>query len=209
MSEHREPETPEETGVQQQPLWEFIRNQIKAEGRETGPKAFVEWAAILEKAEATGNPCDFVMEYRRLLHALKAGPGAEGFSGRWAGFWEILLLAADIAAGRQRPPDGNPWRLRHQSAAAPKNGELENRISLLAEKALQAVQAAAPFPFASMKCFPTHTPPTPESRTAALAHGFCTNFKKDPRLLLRADRMEIEALRLAAREFSPARDKSP
>jgi len=169
------------------------------------PRVFLEWAGILEKAKSMGNPCDFVMEYRQLLHECKKTSGPDEILGRWENFWGLILLASEIATCRQ-PAVGNPWRLRFQSAAMPKTADIEHRIAMVAGKALIAIKTAASFPYAEGP--PIHTPPTPESRMVVLAHWFCVNFQKDPRLILRADRMELETLRAAAREFSPTRTKS-
>ncbi len=159
----------------------------------------MEWGPIMEKSACVGNPCDFVAEYRLLLREAEKGGAPEGLAGRWESFWHLMLLAAEIATGR-RPPAGNQWRLRF--GAAPEGDEAGSRISLIGEKGIAAARAAASFSYPDMEKFPADTRPTPQARMVVLAHWFCCNFRKDPRLILRADRLELDVLRAAALEFT-------
>lgn len=207
----KESEKPENWG-EEESIWECLKthDQINPETLEEEKppaKVFIEWVIILDKAKSMGNPCDFVMEYRQLLHECKKTADPEEFVARWENFWGLMLLASEIATGRQSTV-GNPWRLRFQSTVAPKKEDIEHRISLIAEMALTAIKTAATFTYADMEKLPVNTRPTPESRMVVLAHWFCANFQKDPQLILRAERMELETLRAAAREFSPTRAKS-
>lgn len=212
MNKKHESEAPEIIADPGESIWECVNNpdQYKIDalvkGRAKEP-AFLEWAAIFEKAKSLGNPCDFVMEYRQLLHECKNETGGKEFLGRWENFWAVMLLAVEVATGRPSVA-GSQWRLRFQHAVPPKNEEVEQRLSLLAEKALLAIKTAGGLKYGERKGFLFHTPPTPQFQMVVLAHWFCLNFQKDPRLLLAADRLELETLRLAAKEFSPARDKS-
>ncbi len=208
-TEHEPPQNPDK---KMNPIWfhNDPPDQINPEAlpaETASPRVFIEWVAILEKAKCMGNPCDFVMEYRKLLHDYKKTGTPEEVLGHWVNFWGFILLAVEVATGRQSVT-GNPWRLRFQSAVTPKTEALEHRISMVAEKARSAIRTTAAFPYADMASPPIHTPPTPEARMVVLAHWFCVNFQQDPQLILRADRMELATLRAAALEFSCARPKS-
>lgn len=111
MNKNHESEAPEIDADPWESIWDcvnnFDQNKLDAlvNGRAKEP-AFLEWAAIFEKAKCMGNSCDFVMEYRQLLHECKNETGGKVFLGRWEIFWAVIAASRrdcnEQAIGRRK-----------------------------------------------------------------------------------------------------------
>lgn len=157
-------------------------------------KDSVEGSVFLEKTAAIGNPCDFVLEYRRLLPDCKNREAWMKAAGRWKEFWELMRRGVELVATK-KPQTHTAWHLSFQNVT-PDDEERPARLSALAAKAESIFKYYSPVRLMG------DLPDTPETRMNILARSFCANLRKDPNLLLHADNMELKTLKISAEEFS-------
>ena len=154
--------------------------------------------AFLETAAATGSPVDFVMRYRLLVLSCKERNQWNEASGIWTKYWALMRKAADLALLQKQPPEPQ-WRLIVQFVEVEAETRPE-KVSLIAARAQRLLLSRL------RSRSPEEHPDTPEDRMTILALAYCDNIRKNPNLILNAEKMELKALAIAAEEFSAANE---
>ena len=138
------------------------------------------------------------MRYRLLVLSCKERNQWNEASGIWTKYWALMRKAADIALLQKQPPEPQ-WRLTIQFVEVEEEAR-SAKISLIAARAQRLLLSRL------RSRSPEEHPDTPEGRMTILALAYCANVRKDPNLILNAEKVELKTLAIAAEEFSAAND---